>query len=79
LTPQERAQGGPDHGLLVEDATGPAARAGVRPGDVVLGIDGEPAKSVEQVRGVVRDHRNRTLALLIERDGQRVFVPVRLG
>jgi serine protease Do len=79
LTPQERAQGGPDQGLLVEGAAGPAARAGVRPGDVVLGIDGEPAKSVQQVRGIVREHRNRTVALLIERDGQRVFVPVKLG
>ncbi|MDB6086440.1 MAG: peptidase, partial [Gammaproteobacteria bacterium] len=36
LNPDERRQAGVSGGLLVEDARGPAAEAGIQPGDVVL-------------------------------------------
>jgi serine protease Do len=78
LTPQERSGAGLDHGLVVEDVGGPAARAGIQPGDVLLGIDGQPCNSVDQVRSVMRAHP-KTVALLIEREGQKIFVPVKLG
>ena len=78
LTRQERTERSLDHGLIVEDVAGPAARAGIQAGDVVLGIDGRPANSVEQVRSVVRGHP-KSVALLIERDGQKIFIPVKLG
>jgi len=78
LTRQERVERSLDHGLVVEEAGGPAARAGIQPGDVVLGIDGQPAHSVDQLRSVMRS-RPRSVALLIERDGQKIFVPVKLG
>jgi serine protease Do len=78
LTSQERTERSLDHGLIVEDVAGPAARAGIQPGDVVLGIDGHVAHSVEQVRSVMRGHP-KSVALLIDRDGQRIFVPVHLG
>jgi serine protease Do len=78
LTSQERSAAGVDHGLVVEDVGGPAARAGIQPGDVLLGIDGQPANSVDQVRSVMRGHP-KSVALLIERDGQKIFVPVDLG
>jgi len=78
LTRQERVERSLDHGLMVEDAGGPAARAGIQPGDVILGIDGQPAGSVEQIRNVMRN-RPKSVALLIERDGQKIFVPVELG
>ena len=78
LTRQERGERSLDHGLIVEDVGGPAARAGIEPGDVVLGIDGHPANSVEQVRSVMRGHP-KSVALLIERNGQKIFIPVQLG
>jgi serine protease Do len=78
LTRQERSAAGVDHGLVVQEVAGPAARAGIQPGDVLLGIDGHPANSVDQVRSVMRAHP-KSVALLIERDGQRIFVPVQLG
>ncbi|MBK0391895.1 DegQ family serine endoprotease [Ramlibacter algicola] len=65
-------------GLLVEDVTGAAARAGVQPGDVVLAVNGTPAKSIEQVRGVVAKS-DKSVALLIQRGEDKIFVPVRLG
>jgi len=78
LTRQERLERSLDHGLIVEDVVGPAARAGIQPGDVVLGIDGHEANSVDQVRSVMRSHP-KSVALLIERDGQKIFIPVKLG
>lgn len=78
LTPQERSANGVDHGLVVENVSGPAAMAGMQPGDVLLAINGQPATSVEQVRGLVLSHP-KAVALLIARDGQQIFVPVPLG
>jgi serine protease Do len=78
MTRQERTERSLDHGLIIEDVAGPAARAGIQPGDVLLGIDGRPADSVDQVRSVVHGHP-KSVALLIERDGQKIFIPVKLG
>jgi serine protease Do len=78
LSPEERSAAGIDHGLVVEGVEGAAARAGIQPGDVLLGINGHPANSVDQVRTVMRGNP-KSVALLIERDGQRIFVPVQLG
>jgi len=78
LQPQEKRQAGVDNGLLIEQASGPAARAGVQGGDVLLAVNGLPARDVAQVRAAVAK-AGKSLALLVERDGQRIFVPVRLG
>ena len=50
LTPDERDQVGVPGGLVVEDASGRAAEAGIQQGDVVLSVDGTPVQSVEQLR-----------------------------
>ena len=78
LEPQERREAGVDSGLLVEGAGGPAAMAGVQPGDVLVAVNGTPVKSVEQVRAALAKS-DKSVALLIMRDGNRIFVPVRVG
>jgi serine protease Do len=78
LTRDERKQAEVDHGLVIEDVGGPAARAGIRPGDVLLSVNGKSVDSLEQVRGSLKS-QSRTAALLILRDGNRIFVPVNLG
>ncbi|MBI3222318.1 MAG: DegQ family serine endoprotease [Nitrosomonadales bacterium] len=79
LTPQERKDADIGEGVLVEDvAAGPAARAGIRPGDVILAVNGEKVSSVEQLRALVAK-KGKHLALLILRDEQKMFVPVDLG
>jgi serine protease Do len=78
LQPQEKREAAVESGLLIEDAGGPAALAGVQAGDVLLAINGTPARSVEQVRDAVTK-ADKSVALLIQRDGDRIFVPVRLG
>jgi serine protease Do len=78
LQPQERREAGVSGGLLVEDAGGAAALAGVQPGDVLIGIDGRAVASVADVRAALASSR-KSVALLIQRDGSRIFVPVRVG
>lgn len=78
LAPQEKRESGVPQGLLVEQAGGAAALAGVQPGDVLVAVNGTPVKSVEQVRDVVAQS-GKSVALLIQRDGARIFVPVRVG
>ncbi|MDR2111865.1 MAG: PDZ domain-containing protein, partial [Candidatus Accumulibacter sp.] len=65
-------------GLLVENASGAAARAGIRPGDVVLSVNGEPVGSTEQLLALLAKASKR-VALLIQRGDATLFVPVDLG
>ncbi len=78
LNPEERRQAGVAGGLVVEDAQGRAADAGIQPGDVVLSVDGTPVQSVAQMRKMVQEH-DKQIALLIQRGDSRLFVPVTLG
>jgi serine protease Do len=78
LQAQELREAGVKQGLLIEDVAGPAAAAGVQVGDVLLAVNGTSVQSVEQVRRVI-DKADKSLALLIQRDGSKIFVPVRLG
>ncbi len=78
LQPEERRIAGSGDGMFIEGVQGPAARAGVKPGDVLLAINGHPVADIDQVRQQV-DRSQKSLALLIARDGQQIFVPIRLG
>ena len=78
LTPEERQDASVSHGLLVMQASGPAANAGIQPGDVILAIDGQPVTSPTQLRDRI-EHANGSVALLIQRDDAQIFVPVDLS
>lgn len=65
-------------GLVVEEVDGPAARAGITAGDLLLAINGRPVQSAEQVREVVAKS-GKSVALLIQRGDSKIFVPVKLG
>ncbi|WP_153101043.1 DegQ family serine endoprotease [Paraburkholderia hayleyella] len=77
LTAQEQS-GGASHGLLVLQVSGPAANAGIQPGDVILAVNGQSVSRVEQLRQGVAQAGN-SLALLIQRDNTQIFIPVDLG
>ena len=74
----ERQAAGIERGMVIEGVSGPAARAGVAVGDVLLSINGQPVQSVEQVRSILQA-KPGSVALLVERQGERIFVPVKLG
>jgi serine protease Do len=78
LTDQERGQIASDGGLLVEQVDGPAARAGVQAGDVILAFNNQPLKSVDQLKRLV-DKSRGAVALLIQREGNKIYVPIRLS
>jgi serine protease Do len=78
LTREERREAKIDSGLVIDDVSGPAARAGIEPGDVLLAINGKPVQSVEQVKNVLQG-KPKSVALLVQRDGEKIFVPVKLG
>ena len=78
LAPEERAQLKTEGGLVVQNASGPAARAGIQPGDVILALNDTPLKSVEQLKSLMKK-TEKTIALLIQRDANRMYVPVHVG
>jgi serine protease Do len=78
LTGDEQRQGNVQGGLLVERASGPAAEAGIQPGDVVLSANGAPVSSVQALKSAVESSKGH-VALLIQRGEARIFVPVRVG
>ena len=78
LTRDERRQAKVDQGMVVENVGGPAAKAGIEPGDVLLAINGKPVQSIEQVKLVLQG-KPKSVALLVQRDGETIFVPVKLG
>jgi serine protease Do len=78
LDPDEARQAGLAGGLVVEQVSGAAERAGLQPGDVLLAINGTPANSIDQVRSVVAKS-DKSVALLVQRGEDKIFVPVRIG
>lgn len=78
LQPDELQEAGVDSGLLVQQASGPAALAGVQAGDVLISINGIPVKNIDQVRATVAKSK-KSVALLIQRGDSKIFVPVNLG
>ena len=78
LTAQEASRLGVPGGVLVESASGPSAKAGLQPGDVILGINNQVIGTVEQFRKLLEAAGNR-FALLVQRGDSRIFVAVRMG
>ena len=78
LTRDEKREAKIESGLVVEDVDGPAERAGIVAGDVLLAINGKPVQTLEQVKSVMAG-KPKSVALLVQRDGEKIFVPVKVG
>jgi len=82
IPPAAAAQGGVPQGLFVQTVVlgGPAAQAGLREGDVITKINGEPATSTVQLQELTLTKRpGDTVQLEYWRDGQTATATVTLG
>ena len=61
------------------DPKGPAAAAGLQVGDHLLALDGQALDDWQQLVDRLRGMPNRAVVLLVEREGQRLEVPVTLA
>jgi serine protease Do len=78
LTPEERAEVKIEGGLMVENAEGPAARAGIQAGDIIVRVNEQPAENIDELRRAISRSREG-VALLVQRDNKRVYVAVTPG
>ena len=68
-----------EHGVMVGDVQGAAARAGVRKGDVILAVNNQDVKSIDQFNQLMGQFdKGRIVALLVRRGTNSVYVPFRL-
>ncbi|OYN94645.1 peptidase [Enemella evansiae] len=54
------------------DPLTPAVAAGMRDGDRIVSFNGTPITDWEQLQNLIRDNRDQTAAIVVERDGQQV-------
>jgi serine protease Do len=81
LTPElrDRTRTSKDaQGLLVEDVNpdGRAAAAGIQPGDVIQEVNRQPVKSIDDLRSALKKTADKATLLLINRQGNNIFVTV---
>jgi serine protease Do len=78
LSAEEKEQAQTSGSLVIENVAGPAAAAGVQPGDIVLGINGKPVHSTADLVAAAKT-TSKTIALLIQREDRQIFYPLRLN
>ena len=78
LSAEERKEIGGKEGLVVESVAGPAEKAGIQRGDVILAVNGTPVKSVDELRKLVGGNA-KSIAVLVQREDAQIYVPVNMG
>src|SRR5262249_37316822 len=66
---------GIDHGVLIDgvEAKGPAAAAGLKPDDIIIGINGQPVKDGDDLIARISDTPvNSPVTLNVDRDGKKM-------
>jgi serine protease Do len=80
LTVDQRRELGIDHGLLVEEVTGDAARAGIRVGDVILAVNNGKVATVEAFRrAIAAVPKGKSAAILVRRGEGSLYVPLKIS
>lgn len=77
LTAQEASRLGVPGGVVVESVNGPSAKAGLQPGDAIVGVNNQAITSIDHFRKLIEAAGNR-FALLVQRGNNRIFVPLRM-
>jgi len=79
ITPQQKKKLNGKNGLLVTDSQGSAALAGIRRGDIVLGLNNTEVTTVEQFNKTLTGISNgKTIAVLVLRGESTLYVPIKV-
>ena len=80
LTVEQRREIGADYGLLVQDATGDALRAGIRTGDVILAVNNRNVATVDAYRkAIAAVPVGKVAAILVRRGEGSQYVPLKIS
>ena len=64
-------------GLVVEEVSGAAARAGIQAGDVILAAGSEAISSIAQLQNIAAKAKDQ-IAILLQRGDAKLYVPLKL-
>lgn len=79
LTLQQKKKLNGKNGLLVTDSTGAAAQAGIRHGDVILGLNNNEIQSVDAFNKQINALApGKTVAVLVQRGDNTLYVPIKV-
>ena len=78
LDNQSRQQLDTDHGVIVQQVNGAAAKAGIQNGDVILAINSDKVSNANDLETKIKK-APKHIALLIKRGDNEIYVPVNLG
>ncbi len=80
LTSDQRRELKIDHGLLVEEVAGDAARAGIRVGDVILAVNNGKVATVEAFRkAIAAVPKGKSAAILVRRGEGSLYIPLKIS
>jgi len=80
LTSDQRRELKIDHGLLVEEVAGDAARAGIRVGDVILAVNNGTVATVEAFRkAIAAVPKGKSAAILVRRGEGSLYIPLKIS
>jgi serine protease Do len=80
LTAEQRSQLKISSGLLVEEATGDALRAGIREGDIILAVNNTEVRTVEQFRKLIGAvAAGKSAAILVRRGDSSLYIPLKIS
>jgi serine protease Do len=79
LTPAQKKKLGDKNGLLVIESAGAAAQAGIRRGDVILGLNNSEIQNTEQFNKQINAAAaGKTVAILVQRADNTLYVPIKV-
>ena len=79
LTATQKKKLNGKNGLLVLESVGAAAQAGIRRGDVILGLNNSESQSVEQFNKQINAVAvGKTVAVLVQRGENTLYVPIKV-
>jgi S1-C subfamily serine protease len=82
ITPEAAQEFGQEQGALIIEVVpdSPAARAGIKPNDVIVSFDGERIDSMDDLVVAIRQHRvGERVSMVLVRGGQRMTIQATLG